>query len=136
MTGLFNLSRSPFYCNASATYYLGNFYFQAAYQTKSLMIQGNRGTIYKDRDFYQVLAGWSRSNWNIRVSAMNLFRNDWRCSTTLLETPLYTETLSVEGNNFHRRLNLSVTYTFGYGRKVKRGNEVGEQSGAASAIMK
>lgn len=136
MTGLFNLSRSPFYCNASATYYLGNFYFQAAYQTKSLMIQGNRGTIYKDRDFYQVLAGWSRSNWNIRVSAMNLFRNDWRCSTTLLETPLYTETQSVEGNNFHRRLNLSVTYTFGYGRKVKRGNEVGEQSGAASAIMK
>ena len=31
MTGLFDISKSPFYCNASATYYLGNFYFQVAY---------------------------------------------------------------------------------------------------------
>lgn len=136
MTGLFDISKSPFYCNASATYYLGNFYFQVAYQTRSLTVQGNRGVVYKDRDFYQVLTGWSRSNWNIRISGMNLFRNDWLCSTNLLSTPLYSETQLVEGNNFHQRLNLSVTYTFGYGKKVKRGNEVGEQSGAASAIMK
>lgn len=136
MTGLFDISKSPFYCNASATYYLGNFYFQVAYQTRSLTVQGNRGVVYKDRDFYQVLAGWSRSNWNIRISGMNLFRNDWLCSTNLLSTPLYSETQLVEGNNFHQRLNLAVTYTFGYGKKVKRGNEVGEQSGAASAIMK
>ena len=99
-------------------------------------MQGNRGVIYEDRDFYQVLAGWSHSNWNIRISGMNLFRNDWLCSTNLLSTPLYSETQLVEGNNFHQRLNLSITYTFGYGKKVNRGNEVGEQSGAASAIMK
>lgn len=136
MTGLFDISRSPFYCSASATYYLGNFYFQVAYQTRSLTVQGNRGVIYEDRDFYQVLAGWSHSNWNIRISGMNLFRNDWLCSTNLLSTPLYSETQLVEGNNFHQRLNLSITYTFGYGKKVNRGNEVGEQSGAASAIMK
>ena len=136
MTGLFDISRSPFICNASATYYLGNFYFQASYQTRNLTVQGNRGVIYKDRDFYQILAGWSRANWNIRVSAMNLFRSDWLCATNILSTPLYSETRFVDGNNFHRRLNLSVTYTFGYGKKVQRGNEVGEQSNASSAIMK
>lgn len=136
MSGLFDIRRSPFYCSASATYYLGNFYFQASYQTKNLTVQGNRGVIYEDRDFYQMLAGWSRSGWNIRVSAMNMFRNDWLCSTSKLMTPLYSETQFVNGNNFHRRLNLSVTYTFGYGKKVNRGNEVGEQYGAASAIMK
>ena len=136
MTGLFDIKRSPFTCNASVTYYLVNFYFQASYQTRNLTVQGNRGVIYKDRDFYQILAGWSRANWNIRVSAMNLFRNDWLCATNTLSTPLYSETRFVDGNNFHRRLNLSVTYTFGYGKKVQRGNEVGEQSGASSAIMK
>ena len=136
MTGLFNISRSPFSCNASATYYLGNFYFQASYQTRSLTVQGNRAAVYRDRDFYQILGGWSHSNWNIRISAMNLFRNDWLCSTTMLSAPLYSEKQFVDGNNFHRRLNLSVTYTFGYGKKVKQGNEVGEQYGAASAIMK
>lgn len=67
---------------------------------------------------------------------MNLFRNDWLCATNTLSTPLYSETRFVDGNSFHRRLNLSVTYTFGYGKKVQRGNEVGEQSGANSAIMK
>lgn len=136
MTGPFNISRSPFSCNASATYYLGNFYFQASYQTRSLTVQGNRAAVYRDRDFYQILGGWSHSNWNIRISAMNLFRNDWLCSTTMLSAPLYSETQFVDGNNFHRRLSLSVTYTFGYGKKVKQGNEVGEQYGAASAIMK
>lgn len=136
MTGLFDIERSPFSCNASATYYLGNFYFQASYQTRNLTVQGNRGVIYKDRDFYQILAGWSRANWNIRVSAMNLFRSDWLCATNTLSTPLYSETRFTNGNNFHRRLNLSVTYTLSYGKKVQRSNEVGVQSGASSAIMK
>ena len=136
MTGLFDIKRSPFTCNASATYYLGNFYFQASYQTRNLTVQGNRGVIYKDRDFYQILAGWSRANWNIRLSAINLFRSDWLCATNTLNTPLYSETRFNDGNNFHRRLNLSVTYTFGYGKKVQRGNEVGAQQGASSAILK
>ena len=136
MTGLFDIERNPFSCNVSATYYLGNFYFQTSYQTGSLTVQGNHGVIYKDRDFYQIIAGWSRANWNIRVSAMNLFRNDWLCATNTLSTPLYSETRLANGNNFHRRLNLSIIYTFGYGKKVQRGNEVGVQSGASSAIMK
>ena len=136
MTGLFDIERNPFSCNVSATYYLGNFYFQTSYQTGSLTVQGNHGVIYKDRDFYQIIAGWSRANWNIRVSAMNLFRNDWLCATNTLSTPLYSETRFANGNNFHRRLNLSIIYTFGYGKKVQRGNEVGVQSGVSSAIMK
>lgn len=136
MTGLFDIERNPFSCNVSATYYLGNFYFQTSYQTGSLTVQGNHGVIYKDRDFYQIIAGWSWANWNIRVSAMNLFRNDWLCATNTLSTPLYSETRFANGNNFHRRLNLSIIYTFGYGKKVQRGNEVGVQSGASSAIMK
>lgn len=55
MSGLFDIRRSPFYCSASATYYLGNFYFQASYQTKNLTVQGNRGVIYEDRDFIKCL---------------------------------------------------------------------------------
>lgn len=136
MTGLFDITRTPFTCNASVTYYIGKYYFQASYQTRNLTVQGNRGVIYRDRDFYQIIAGWSRYNWNIRISGMNLFRNDWLCATNTLSTPLYSETRFVDGNNFHRRLNLSVTYTFGYGKKVQRGNEVGEQSGTSSAILK
>lgn len=136
LTGYYDLSKYPFALNASATYYLNNFYFQASYQTPSRTIQGNRAAYYKDRDFYQLLAGWSKSGWNIRLTAINLFRSDWLGATQTINAPLYSETKLQGGNYFHRRLNLSVTYTFNYGKKVQHGNEVGEQSGASSAIMK
>lgn len=127
MTGYYDISKTPFSINGSATYYLNNFYFQASYQTPSRTIQGNRGVYYKDRDFYQILAGWSKSGWNVRVTAINMFRNDWLGSTQTLTSPLYSEVKYQGGNYYHRRINLSVTYTFNYGKKVRQGNEVGEQ---------
>lgn len=136
LTGYYDISKNPFAVNASATYYLNNFYFQASYQTPMRTIQGNRAAYYKDRDFYQLLAGWSKSGWNIRLTAINLFRSDWLGATQIINAPLYSETKLQGGNYYHRRLNLSVTYTFNYGKKVQQGNEVGEQSGAASAILK
>lgn len=136
LTGYYDVSKNPFAFNASATYYLNNFYFQASYQTPMRTIQGNRAAYYKDRDYYQLLAGWSKSGWNIRLTAINLFRSDWLGATQIINAPLYSETKLQGGNYYHRRLNLSVTYTFNYGKKVQQGNEVGEQSGAASAILK
>ncbi|MCM1139448.1 MAG: outer membrane beta-barrel family protein [Muribaculum sp.] len=136
LTGYYDISKSPFAFNASVTYYLNNFYFQASYQTPMRTIQGNRAAYYKDRDFYQLLVGWSKSGWNIRLTAIDLFRSDWLGATQTINAPLYSETKLQGGNYYHRRLNLSVTYTFNYGKKVQQGNEVGEQSGAASAILK
>ncbi len=53
-----------------------------------------------------------------------------------LKQPLYTEYKENIGTNSHPRINVTVTYTFGYGKKAQRGNEVGEQYGSNSAIMK
>lgn len=36
----------------------------------------------------------------------------------------------------HRCITLSVTYTIGYGKKIRRGDEVGAQSAAPSAIIR
>lgn len=99
-------------------------------------LQGNRAEWYRDRAFYQVQGGWSNANLNIRLSAINIFRGDWLAATRTLTSPLYSETMSQGGTNFHRRINLSVTYTFGYGKKLNRTNEVGEQPPAPSAILK
>lgn len=134
--GCYNMSENPFLLNASVSYYFNRFYFQASYQSANKTIQGNRGVWYKTRDFYQLQAGWSNSNWNIRMSAFNMFRSDWIASTQILNAPLYSEMVHQEGTYYHRRINLSVTYTLGYGRKLQHGNEVGEQSGASSAILK
>ena len=81
-------------------------------------------------------AGWANSVWNIRLTAANLFRTSWDASDRFTEAPLFKERRTYLTNQSHACIRFSVTYTFGYGKKVQRGNEIGEQGGASSAIMK
>jgi len=70
------------------------------------------------------------------VMAANVFNKGWSSAEIVTESPLYTEYRENIGTSSHPRINITATYTFGYGKKVQHGNEVGEQSGASSAIMK
>lgn len=135
-TGVFDKSYNSFQIMAQATYYLKQWYFQAYYQSPQKMMFTGSPTTYRSRDFYALSAGWSKSDLNISLKAYNIFNSNWDTSDRYIQSPLYTEHRTTYGTNSHARLNLSVTYTFGYGKKVKRGNEVGKQSGASSAIMK
>lgn len=135
-SGVFYKSYNPFQITAQATYYLKQWYFQAYYQSPQKMMFTGSPTTYKSRDFYALSAGWSNSNLNISLTAYNMFNSNWDTSDRYIQSPLYAEHRTTYGTNSHARLNLSVTYTFGYGKKVKRGNEVGKQSGVSSAIMK
>ena len=135
-TGVFDKSFYPFQITAQATYYLKQWYFQAYYQSHQKMMFTGSPTTYRSRDFYSLSAGWSNSDWNISLTAYNIFNSNWSTSDRYIQSPLYAEHRTTYGTNSHARLNLSVTYTFGYGKKVKRGNEVGEQSSVSSAIMK
>ena len=135
-TGVFDKSFYPFQITAQATYYLKQWYFQAYYQSHQKMMFTGSPTTYRSRDFYALSAGWSNSDWNISLTAYNIFNSNWDTSDRYIQSPLYTEHRTTYGTNSHASLNLSVTYTFGYGKKVQRGNEVGKQSGVSSAIMK
>ncbi|MBO4945790.1 MAG: hypothetical protein J6C91_11130, partial [Muribaculaceae bacterium] len=79
---------------------------------------------------------WANSDWNIRIMGANFFNKGWSGADIVTESSLYTEFRENIGTTSHPRVNMTVTYTFGYGKKVQRGNEVGEQSGANSAILK
>ncbi len=136
ITGSCPLNYNPFKLSVQASYYLQQFYFIAYYETPQKGVRFNTNTIYKNRNFYSLTAGWSNTDWNISVSAYNFFNKGWKTSTWEFTTPLYSEVRTNYGNYYHPRINVSVTYTFGYGKKVQRGNEVGEQSGASSGIMK
>ncbi|MDE6154124.1 MAG: TonB-dependent receptor family protein [Muribaculaceae bacterium] len=137
-TGYYDQHKTPFRFNASATYYLGNLFFQGHYELGNRFILENSmaGTYIKERDYYHISMGWSNANLNVRLSAIDFLRSDWVKSRREISSPVFTETAEILGRSSHRRINLSVTYTFGYGKKVQRGNEVSEQRGAASAILK
>ena len=136
ITGKFPLTYNPFNFNVQINYYLKQFYFEGLFMLPQKGIRFSSNTIYQTRYYYGLTAGWSNSDWNIRLSAYNMFNKGWKNSVWEVNTPLYSEVRTNYGNYNHPRINLSVTYTFGYGKKVQRGNEVGEQSGASSAIMK
>ncbi|WP_301389952.1 hypothetical protein [uncultured Duncaniella sp.] len=135
-TGIFNDNCNSFRVTAQAIYYIDSFYFQAYYESpqKSMFTASPR--INKGRNFHSVTVGWANANWNLRVMAANFFNKGWDGATTATISPYYNERQTVIGTSSHPRINFTATYTFGYGKKVQRGNEVGEQSGAASAILK
>ena len=135
-TGIYNKSYNPLTITAQATYYLNSFYFQAYYQSPGKQMFTSSPQIYKDRNFHSLTVGWAYSYWNVRVMAANFFNKGWNSADIVTESPLYTEYRENIGTSSHFRINITATYTFGYGKKVQRGNEVGEQSGANSAIIK
>lgn len=135
-TGIYDRSYSPFSITAQATCYLNSLYFQAYYQAPERQMFASSPQIYRERNFHSVTVGWANSDWNIRVMAANFFNKGWSSADIVIESPLYTELKENIGTSSHPRFNVAVTYTFGYGKKVQRGNEVGEQSGANSAIIK
>ena len=135
-TGIYNKSYNPFTLTAQATYYLNSFYIQAYYQSPEKQMLSSSPQIHKNRNFHSLTVGWANSHWNVRLMAANFFNRGWRSADIITETPLYTEYRENIGTTLHPRINITATYTFGFGKKVQRGNEIGEQSGAASAIIK
>jgi len=135
-TGVFNENCNSFRITAQVSYYLDSFYFQAYYESpqKSMFTASPR--INKGRNFLSVTVGWANANWNLRVMAANFFNKGWDGATNTTVSPYYSARQTIIGTSSHPRINFTATYTFGYGKKVQRGNEVGEQSGAASAILK
>ena len=135
-TGIFNESCNSFRIRAQGSYYMGSFYFQAYYESAEKSMLYASPEINKERNFHSMTVGWANANWNLRVSAANFFNKGWNCATNTIVSPYYNERQTIIGTSSHSRINFTATYTFGYGKKVQRGNEVGEQSGAASAILK
>lgn len=135
-TGIYSKNYNPLSVTVQATYYLNSFYFQAYYQSPDKMMFTSSPQINKSRNFHSLTVGWANSDWNIRFMGANFFNRGWSSAQIVTESPLYTEYRENIGTSSHSRINVSITYTFGYGKKVQRGNEVGEQSGANSAIMK
>lgn len=137
ISGRYGVDLQSFYFNSSASYYVRDWYFQAAYKLPFKEVNGvSSNVVQKNRPQYSFTAGWSNGDLNVRFAANNIFNRGWLRYTREFGSPYYSEFREVYAPTYHPTINLSVVYTFGYGKKVKRGNEVGEQKGPSSAILK
>lgn len=134
----YNMNHNYISFYIQALYYLGNFNFAISYDSENSTDNYNSmsGIWTKNKDALVLQAGWSNSLWNVRLTARNLQRWNWRSSYDTMKSEHYSVDKWVSNASSHAFVNLSVAYTFDFGKKVKQGNEISRQAGASSGILK
>ncbi|MDE6717942.1 MAG: outer membrane beta-barrel family protein [Muribaculaceae bacterium] len=121
-----------------ALYYLGSFNFAVAYQSADATdnYDSMSGLWTRNKDVFMVQAGWSNGRWNIIITAQNPQRWNWRASHDTMSTGAYSVSRWTSNASHHACVQLSATYTFGFGKKINNDNDISKQSGASSGILK
>lgn len=133
----YNLNKTHLVYAFQANYFLGNWIFSGLYYTPQGYPDGCMvGTWMKTKAFYRLQAGWSNSTWNFQLQIANFARWNWRSDKGVMHSQYYDKIEQTYSINDHTLARLAVTYTFGFGKKVERGNEAAQQSGVNSGILK
>ncbi|MCM1254594.1 MAG: TonB-dependent receptor family protein [Duncaniella sp.] len=135
-TGAIPVTYQPTNLFASVQYYLGDFYFSAYYNARLTSLWSNYDTIIRTKWGLELEAGWSVAAWNLRFTLTNPFRRSWEYSNTRARYAYFSDNMINYSTSAHFQVKLTAAYTFGYGRKVKQGDEVGGSGIGSSAILK
>lgn len=116
-----------------ATYYFKHFYVQAYWLTsqKYLISEGTVRTPW----YYHVAIGYGYKNFNVILKAMNLFRKSWANKFFDYHTPNYSSQGTNYGGGRHQSFSLTLDYSFGYGKRIDRGNELDQGSTISSGLV-
>lgn len=136
ITGNYSGSYYPFRIQLQGVYYWKSFNILASWGNPQRILTENSNYLIRGRNFHMLSIGWGNGIWSVNLAAKNVFNKGWRNETWVKNSPLYSEYQQIYSPSSHASINLSVTYTIGYGKKVQQGNEVRGQSGAPSAIIR
>ncbi len=133
-SGLYSQHRCRLQAKGYAAYYWKTFSATLAYTSPSKGFDGSDPLLMRTRSRYSLGLTWGTSAWTIRATLTNPFRRHWRGSSYELDTPLYSKAGHTITVNSHCRVNLSVTYIIGYGKKVRRGEDISAPEHTQSAV--
>lgn len=134
----FNTDKSGVVYYIQAMYYLGRCNFAVAYKSEvgSHNYDSISGIWTVEKDTLIFRAGWNNASWNVYLSAQNPQRWNWRASYDTMQSPNYSFKKWICNASAHAMVQLSATYTFSFGKKVSRDNDISRQEGASSGILK
>ncbi len=119
---------------ASASYYLGNFrlnaYFTPADRSYSVWSDSKMPL------YWYIGASYAYKDLFIDVKFNNPFVKSYINSWSDINTDNYSRNYKSYSPACHQHVRVTLTYSFGYGKKLNRQNEVGEVSGGQSIILK
>lgn len=138
ISGIYADTNNYLSLSLNASYYLGKFYISAYYSPsfRELVSQSLTATSVKRKSAYQMKIGWSNGAWNLTATAVNIFRRNWIEETSRLTSQWFDQYTTEYGAGSHQFVSLTASYTFGFGKKVRRGDEVQTMGAGSSAIMK
>ncbi len=133
----YNLNRTKVVYAFEASYCLDNWTFSGLYYSSQGYPDGSMvGTWMITKPFYKIQVGWANPTWNFQLQLASFARWNWRSDRSEMHSRYYDRTEQTYSINDHALARLMVTYTFGFGKKVKRGDEATQQSGVSSGILK
>ncbi|MBD5356827.1 MAG: hypothetical protein HDR88_07465 [Bacteroides sp.] len=134
----YNINHSYISYYIQALYYLGRFNLALSYQsTDATDNYDSMSSIWtRNKDVFVVQAGWSNGRWNVIITAQNLQRWNWRASHDTMSSTNYSVSRWTSNASRHAFVQLSATYTFGFGKKINNNNDISKQTGASSGILK
>lgn len=144
LSQLFNHNGKPYNVNHFHTYYtLQLFYYfrnwniGMTYRSTVGTWDGMMNGIWeRDKDDYYLNVGWSDSDWKLSAMIRNIGRWNWRSSERVMNSKVYSTDETLINGNYHALVKITATYTFGFGKKVKRDNEPKASGSASSGILK
>lgn len=122
---------------ARIRYYLKDWNFTLTYISDNASADGCMNGLWaKSKNDWYLTVGWANSDWNVRADLINFTRWNWRSSIFEMHSRYYDTREQKYDGSSHAFIQLSATYTFGFGKKVKRDNEPGVSVSASSGILK
>lgn len=134
LRGLRKLDKWPMMFTANASYNIGAFMISAYYQNK---VKGYFP--WKDEvlpAYYYVSGAWSWNDLLISLRFSNPFRRSYEAGTIKNISPSYNSTSITRSPVYHQLAQLTISYSFGYGKKLNRNDEVRAVGDTESIILK
>lgn len=135
-TGEYALTHNELTCVAQLTWHFGHFYLFGWYVTPSTYPNEESGIKERTPSRYQMEIGYGKGAWRASATAFNFLRSSWESGSETLSSQYYGFDRNIYTPDLHMSFQLSISYTFGYGKKVQRGDEVGGAGTGSSAILK
>lgn len=132
-TGIHPMNETILYGMAYASYFVRNFSFTLYYATREKRIFNTEGLIRRRPQTYGLNATYSVGEFKANLSFTNWFGDGH--GRNIYNSAHYCSDQSYYAPGFARGLSLSLTYTFPYGKKVNRNDEVRNNANKKSAIL-
>ncbi len=135
-SGSLPFSFNSFRMGMNAYWYFGSFYVSAYGSLPTVQISQD-GTKTREKGFYCVSAGWSNGNVQLSLIISNFANWKWDGGNITSYNSTYYDSWSQSFSNGsrHADFRFKMAWTIGYGKKIRRSDEIGVQSSIESGAL-